>query len=723
MKRKKLLSGIFSIALLCSIALTGCSLTSGNNTTTKTNVTTTSTASSWTTTTTSSPDVITGTDGTPTIATRTTTSTVTTVENNEEFSITTDGGLYTVENGVYKITSAGVYVLSGNLSDGMIYIEVGEDDEVELDLNNVVISSTTNSPIYCVTAGKLKIKALDNTTNKIDDARATTIAETDTLGTAAVYAECDLSFVGKGTLIINGNYNNGVHTKDDLSIKNQTLSVKAYNNALKGNDSITIESGNITVISTGGDALKTTNSDLSNKGNQRGIITISGGEVRIYACEDGIDAAYDVDINTSAYVEVYTGSYSSYSSTHAVSQGTNMYIAIPSSYYNSNYRYAIYFYNDDASTWVNASYETTVTSQSGRSRTTYYLYKVNAPTNYTNMAIYRFTSTQTENSTTTYDSCTSGGVINTSANLYMISSVSSGKMSGSWSNYSTSSSSEYSVKGIKADNEINISGETTVIVKSPDDALHANYGDTLENSETGKGNVNISGGSISITAGDDGIHADNELNISGGIITITNSHEGLEGNVITVSGGSTYVYANDDGVNATSSGEKKTPLVNVTGGYLDVTVGSGDTDGIDSNGNYTQTGGFVITKNPATDTSGNMASLDIDGTFTMTGGTFVALGVVSKTPSNYNYVLFGSTGGGNMWGGRPGQGGMGGSSSSVQFAKGTYTVSGTDITFTTTQTYYSLFIASDQLVVGSSYTLTGGTTKTWTQSSKATTAS
>ena len=66
---------------------------------------------------------------------------------------------------------------------------------------------------------------------------------------------------------------------------------------------------------------------------------------------------------------------------------------------------------------------------------------------------------------------------------------------------------------------------------------------------------------------------------------------------------------------------------------------------------------------------------------------------------------------------------MGGSSSSVQFAKGTYTVSGTDITFTTTQTYYSLFIASDQLVVGSSYTLTGGTTKTWTQSSKATTAS
>ena len=721
MKRKKIIAGLFSLALLCGVALTSCqALQNNNGNATITNNVSGTTNSSAGVITTTSPDVVINTDGTPTVTTREVTTTVSVEETNDDFAITTEDGAFTQDGNTITITSAGVYVISGKLSDGMIYIEAGEDDEVEIDLNNVSITSTTNSPIYCLTAGKLKIKALDNTGNTITDNRSKSIDEADTLGTAAVYAECDLSFVGKGTLIITGNYNNGVHTKDDLSIKNETLSVTAYNNALKGNDSVTIESGNISVISTGGDAIKTTNSDVSNKGNQRGIITISGGEVRVYACEDGLDAAYDATISDSAYVEIYTGSYSSYSSTHATSQSAGMYIGIPSSYYNSNYRYAIYFYNNDGTyTWVDASYNTTAYSQSGRSRTTYYLYKLNIPTGYTNMAIYRFSSSQTENSTEAYDACTSGGTINTSANLYMISSVSSEKMSGSWSNYSTSSSSEYSVKGIKADNEVNISGESTVIIKSPDDAIHANYGAKLENGETGKGNVNISSGSISITAGDDGIHADSELNISGGIITITNSHEGLEGNVITISGGNTYVYANDDGVNATSG--IKTPLINVTGGYLDVTVGSGDTDGIDSNGNYSQSGGFVITKNPSSDSSGNMGSFDIDGTFTMTGGTFIGLGAVAKTPSNYNYVLFGSTGGGNMWGGRPGQGGMGGSS--VTFAAGTYSVANTNITFTTTTTYYSLFIASDEISVGSSYTLNGPTTKTWTQSQKATTAS
>ena len=644
------------IPLFCALALTGCSINS-NTTNTNSNVsTTTSTTPSNTTA--------------PVVEERTATQATTTLITSD-FEITSTDGTFTNEGSTYKITSAGTYTLSGKLADGMIYVDAGDDDTIEIELSGVDISSTTNSPIYILNANKVKIKALEGTTNVITDNRDKSL--TDTLGTAAIYAECDLDLVGKGALIVTSTYNNGIHTKDDLEIKNETLNVTAYNNAIKGNDSIEIVSCTITAISTGGDALKTTNSDLSSKGNQRGTITISGGEVRVYACEDGIDAAYNVDINTDAYVEVYTGSYSTYSSTHASTTDSSIYIRIPSSYYNNNYRYALYFYNNDGTyTWVDATYDKTLTTTSGRSQSTYYLYKVNKPSGYTNMALYRFSSTQTENQTDSYNAVTSGGVINTNANMYYVSSISSTKISGGWTSYNQSNS-DYSVKGIKADNEINIADNAEIIIKAADDALHANYGTTLENNEVGKGNVNISGGTIQITAGDDGIHADNELNISGGAINITNSHEGLEGNVITVSGGTTYVYGTDDGVNAASSGEKKTPLVNVTGGYLDVTVSSGDTDGIDSNGNYSQSGGFVITRNPNTDTSGNMAALDIDGTFNITGGTFVALGCVARTPSNYTYVLFGSTGGGSMWGGRPGMPG-GQSSSSLSFSKGEYTL-------------------------------------------------
>ena len=70
-----------------------------------------------------------------------------------------------------------------------------------------------------------------------------------------------------------------------------------------------------------------------------------------------------------------------------------------------------------------------------------------------------------------------------------------------------------------------------------------------------------------------------------------------------------------------------------------------------------------------------------------------------------------------------GPGGMGGSTSKFQFTKGTYTISGTNITFDCNSTYYSLFIASSELTVGTSYTLSGGVSKTWTQSQSGTTVS
>ena len=70
------------------------------------------------------------------------------------------------------------------------------------------------------------------------------------------------------------------------------VKVTAVNNAFKGNDAVDIESGNIIAISAKGDGIKTSNSSLSNKGNQKGIVTITGGNIDIYAACDGIDASY-----------------------------------------------------------------------------------------------------------------------------------------------------------------------------------------------------------------------------------------------------------------------------------------------------------------------------------------------------------------------------------------------------------------------------------------------
>ncbi len=631
---------------------------------------------------------------------------------------------------IYTITTAGEYTLTGNLSDGYIIVDAADDAEVILNLNGVSISSTANSPIYIKNASKVKIKAKEGTYNEISDLRSSYI-EGDGIGSAAIYSECDLNIQGKGSLVVNGNVNNGIHTKDDLEIKNLTLKVTALDNALKGNDEVEIQSGDIFLISTGGDGIKTSNSDISSKQNQKGNINILGAtNLDIYAACDGIDSSYNVNIESDESgnepnINIFTDSYSKYTGTLASISSTKKYFRVTSAIYNSykNNVFAAYLYNNDGTyTWKEITYKSAQVVSSGNSNmfggsqsTTYYIYEFDMASGYQNIQFYMFSSgTTIDNfSTTNYLSVSGGGTINENKDLYNVTklstSSSSKKITGDWQNYTVSS--EYSKKGIKSDNEINISaGE--INIKSDDDSIHATYGATLENGSTGLGNVTISGGTVNVMSGDDGIHADSNLNISGGLINVINAYEGLEGNVINISGGLTYVYGSDDGVNATS-GVSQT-LVNITGGLLDVTVGSGDTDGIDSNGNYKQTGGVVITKNPTSDSSGNMAALDIDGTFTMTGGTFIAFGPVSTTPSGINYKLYGTSGGGNF-GMRPGSQ----TTSSYSFTKGTYSITLNNETITTevSQTCYSFFIASEYLVSGTSYTLYNGSnvSQSWTQ--------
>ena len=77
-----------------------------------------------------------------------------------------------------------------------------------------------------------------------------------------------------------------------------------------------------------------------------------------------------------------------------------------------------------------------------------------------------------------------------------------------------------------------------------------------------------------------------------------------------------------NGVNATKGQE--TAQINISGGYLDVTVSAnGDTDGIDSNGSYIQSGGIVITRGPSSEMA---AAIDADGRVSISGGTLIILG-------------------------------------------------------------------------------------------------
>lgn len=626
-----------------------------------------------------------------------------------EFSITsTDGSTITQNDSVYTITQAGEYTVTGLLSEGQIVVNADDNAEITIVLNGTSITCSNGSPIYIKNADNVKIKSEENTYNCIVDARAEADDNSDNSssenGNAAIYAACDLKLVGKGALSVTGNYNNGIQSKDDISIKNVTIKVNAVNNAIKGNDEVAIESGEIIAISRKGDGIKTSNSSLSTKGKQKENVIISGGNIDIYAACDGIDAAYGVDVSGDGNLNIYTDTYSDYSEavaadnsgSSASSSGSS--ISTPDSSASNPGSSAS---NPDSSNQNQGSssksssnatmmtYTTTANTDNQNNSSVGTPPDMNNTQNNGNMGNPPDMNNSSSNSGNNPDMKGNFGGRNRAANG-MPGNNSSGN----------SSKKSYSTKGIKAESEINISG-AAINISSTDDGIHANSNSgVLETGEDGKGIISISGGTITISTGDDGIHADKELNITDGYINVLTSYEGLEAITINISGGQSFVYAADDGINACTGDGTSTPLINITGGYVDVTTGSGDTDGIDSNGSYTQSGGMVFVKGGSS--SGQVSgSIDVDGNITITGGTCVALGGICETPVNsVNAYVF----------------------SSVSFNAGSYSVkdsSGNEIiSFTLNNSYSNSWICTSALTTNTEYTLycDGSSLTNWTQS-------
>lgn len=65
------------------------------------------------------------------------------------------------------------------------------------------------------------------------------------------------------------------------------------------------------------------------------------------------------------------------------------------------------------------------------------------------------------------------------------------------------------------------------------------------------GFVYIADGEFVLSAGSDGVSAVNEISIAGGSVTVKESYEGLEARVINISGGKIDITSGDDGLNAT----------------------------------------------------------------------------------------------------------------------------------------------------------------------------
>ena len=199
-----------------------------------------------------------------------------------------------VQGSTVTITSAGIYTISGSLTDGQLIVNTEDAESVNLILNGVNIHNSKGPGIYIANAEDTRIVLADNTENHISDSTSYVLENSTDEPNAAVFSKDDLTISGGGSLFVDASYNDGIASKDDLVISGGKITVNAADDGIRGKNSITVKDGEIT-LNAKGDGLKSDNEEDTAKG----YISIESGLIQITSGRDAISAQTNVTISDS----------------------------------------------------------------------------------------------------------------------------------------------------------------------------------------------------------------------------------------------------------------------------------------------------------------------------------------------------------------------------------------------------------------------------------------
>lgn len=195
-----------------------------------------------------------------------------------------DAAKVVIAGGSVNISGAGTYRLSGSLSDGKISVTAGTEDVVRIIVDNASITSSTGSGIQIDEANEVLLYLEDGTSNSVTDPG--TYADTGTdAANAAIYSMADLSIAGEGQLTVQGNYQDGITSKDGLVLVSGSVIVSAADDGIKGKDYVAMLGGNYAVTASG-DGIKSSNDTDAD----RGWLHQYAGQLEVAAGDDGIKA-------------------------------------------------------------------------------------------------------------------------------------------------------------------------------------------------------------------------------------------------------------------------------------------------------------------------------------------------------------------------------------------------------------------------------------------------
>ena len=228
------------------------------------------------------------------------------------------------EHVVVHITEPGTYRVSGKLSAGQLFIDLGEN--AETDPSAVVTLILDNADISCTVAPAVLFYRVYECGDK-DEATATAIVDTTSAGANVILADDSINTVNgayvariyeEGTTEKLHKYDGAFYSKMSMNIAGGekgtgVLHINATNEGLCSEMHLTVNSGNITItaqndgINTNADNISVTtihggsltiNAGLGEEGDgidSNGFLVISGGTVISSACDRSPDGGIDAD--------------------------------------------------------------------------------------------------------------------------------------------------------------------------------------------------------------------------------------------------------------------------------------------------------------------------------------------------------------------------------------------------------------------------------------------
>lgn len=204
-----------------------------------------------------------------------------------------------IEDGVVTIKAAGVYVLSGTFTDGIIVVDAGDDDKVQLVLDGVSITAVDYAAIYAKNADKVFVTLAEGAENSLT-VSGDYVQTDDNNVDAVIFAKCDLTLNGTGSLTVKDTTGHGIVSKDDLVVTGGTYTIDSQDHCLNGKDSVRIADGTFN-LSCDEDGIHAGNDD-----QQDGYVYIEGGDINISVGDVAIHAeglliitGGDIDVSKS----------------------------------------------------------------------------------------------------------------------------------------------------------------------------------------------------------------------------------------------------------------------------------------------------------------------------------------------------------------------------------------------------------------------------------------